>query len=143
MASTNEDTFAAFVSMLTEALDDHDLLGDDLAARVHLSRFHVDRVVAAMAGEPPASLRRRVLLERAAYRLDTTDLSVLEVALEAATHRTRHLRERSRAPTASLRASGAAIRRRYDCRRPTTCISIRRDGSAFRHAQRRETWNSS
>jgi len=83
MASTNEDTFAAFVSVLTEALDDHDLLGDDLAARVHLSRFHLDRVVAAMAGEPPASLRRRVLLERAAYRLDTTDQTVLEVALGA------------------------------------------------------------
>ncbi len=83
MASTNEDTFAAFVSVLTEALDDHELLGDDLAARVHLSRFHLDRVVAAMAGEPPASLRRRVLLERAAYRLDTTDQTVLEVALEA------------------------------------------------------------
>ncbi len=36
-----------------------------------------------MAGEPPASLRRRVLLERAAFRLDTTDQRVLEVALEA------------------------------------------------------------
>jgi AraC-like DNA-binding protein len=83
MATTQEDTFAAFVSVLTEALDDHDLLGEDLAARVHLSRFHLDRVIAAIAGEAPAALRRRVLLERAAYRLDTTDLSVLDVAIEA------------------------------------------------------------
>jgi len=81
--TTQEDTFAAFVSVLTEALDDHDLSGDDLAARVHLSRFHLDRVIAAIAGEPPATLRRRVLLERSAYRLDTSDVSVLEVALEA------------------------------------------------------------
>jgi len=69
--------------VLTEALDDHTLSGDDLAARVHLSRFHLDRVIAAIAGEPPATLRRRVLLERAAYRLDTTDRSVLDVAVEA------------------------------------------------------------
>jgi uncharacterized damage-inducible protein DinB len=50
---------------------------------VHLSRFHLDRVIAAIAGEPPATLRRRVLLERAAYRLDTTELPVLDVAVEA------------------------------------------------------------
>jgi AraC-like DNA-binding protein len=81
--TTRDDTFEAFVSVLTEALDDHTLSGDDLAARVHLSRFHLDRVVAAIAGEPPATLRRRVLLERAAYRLDTTDRSVLDVAVEA------------------------------------------------------------
>jgi len=81
--TTRDDTFEAFVSVLTEALDDHTLSGDDLAARVHLSRFHLDRVIAAIAGEPPATLRRRVLLERAAYRLDTTDQSVLDVAVEA------------------------------------------------------------
>jgi AraC family transcriptional regulator len=81
--TTRDDTFEAFVSVLTEALDDHTLSGDDLAARVHLSRFHLDRVIAAIAGEPPATLRRRVLLERAAYRLDTTDQSVLDVAVGA------------------------------------------------------------
>ena len=50
---------------------------------VHLSRFHFDRLVSAAAGEPPAALRRRVLLERAAYRLVTTDHDVLRVAVEA------------------------------------------------------------
>jgi AraC family transcriptional regulator len=77
------DTFVAFIDVLTEALDEHDANGDELAARVHLSRFHFDRVIAAAAGEPPATLRRRVLLERAAYRLATTDRSVLDVAVEA------------------------------------------------------------
>ena len=77
------DTFAAFVGTLTERLDDHQASGDDLAARVHLSRFHFDRVVAAVAGETPTRLRRRVLLERAAYRLVTSGAGVLEVALEA------------------------------------------------------------
>ncbi|MGH3491022.1 MAG: helix-turn-helix transcriptional regulator [Actinopolymorphaceae bacterium] len=77
------DVFAAFVEVLADALDDHEATGADLAGRVHLSRFHLDRVIAATAGEPPARLRRRVLLERAAYRLLTTAQTVLEVAVEA------------------------------------------------------------
>ena len=77
------DTFVAFVDVLAEALDDHDVTGDDLAARLYLSRFHLDRVVSAVAGEPPNKLRRRLLLERAAYRLVTTKHTILDVAVEA------------------------------------------------------------
>jgi len=77
------DTFVRFVDTLAEHLDDHGVRGDELAARVYLSRFHFDRVVSATAGEPPARFRRRILLERAAYRLLTTDARVLEVAVEA------------------------------------------------------------
>ena len=69
--------------MLADTLDDHEAAGDALAARLHLSRFHFDRLVSAAAGEPPGALRRRVLLERAAYRLITTDHDVLAVAVEA------------------------------------------------------------
>ena len=83
MSDTGADTFAAFVDVLADAMDDHDASGDDLAARVHLSRYHLDRVIAAVAGEPPAALRRRVLLERAAYRLTTSERTVLDVAMEA------------------------------------------------------------
>ena len=79
--STATDTFARFVDVLAETLDDHDASGAELASRLHLSRFHVDRLVSAAAGEPPATLRRRVLLERAAYRLITTDDDVLPVAV--------------------------------------------------------------
>ncbi|MGH3295236.1 MAG: helix-turn-helix domain-containing protein, partial [Trebonia sp.] len=53
------------------------------AARVHLSRFHFDRVIGAVAGETPARFRRRVLLERGAYRLVTSQMSVLDIAVEA------------------------------------------------------------
>lgn len=77
------DVFAAFVRVLSDALDDHDLMGAELASRVHLSRFHCDRIIAAVAGEPPAALRRRVLLERAAYRLVSSDQTIIEVAVEA------------------------------------------------------------
>jgi AraC family transcriptional regulator len=81
--SAASDTFVEFVDVLADALDDHETTGDALAARLCLSRFHFDRVIASVAGEPPATFRRRVLLERAAYRLVTTKRSVLDVAVEA------------------------------------------------------------
>src|SRR5215468_1948259 len=43
--------------------------GDEVASRAYLSRFHFDRLVRAAVGEPPARLRRRILLEQAAYAL--------------------------------------------------------------------------
>ena len=81
--SATDDAFARFLEVLAASLDDHEASGDALAARVHLSRFHFDRLVSAAAGEPPATLRRRVLLERAAYRLVTTTDEVLPVAVDA------------------------------------------------------------
>lgn len=81
--STAADHFATFVDVLAEVLDDHDATGDELARRLCLSRFHLDRIISSVAGEPPAALRRRILLERAAYRLLTTSRSVLDVAVEA------------------------------------------------------------
>jgi AraC-like DNA-binding protein len=81
--STAQDHFAGFVAVLAEALDDHDATGDELARRLYLSRFHLDRIVSSVAGEPPAAFRRRVLLERAAYRLLTSDRTLLDVAVEA------------------------------------------------------------
>ncbi|HEY6075572.1 MAG TPA: AraC family transcriptional regulator, partial [Gaiella sp.] len=83
MALSVVDTFARFVDELADGLDDHAATGHDLASRVFLSRFHFDRVVVATAGETPSRLRRRVLLERAAYRLLTSERGVLEVAHEA------------------------------------------------------------
>ncbi|AKU16453.1 helix-turn-helix domain-containing protein [Luteipulveratus mongoliensis] len=77
------DTFHAFVDVLADSLDDHAAGADDLAHRLYLSRFHLDRIVSSVAGEPPARLRRRLLLERAAYQLATTDRSILDVAVAA------------------------------------------------------------
>ena len=77
------DVFAAFVDVLADALDDHEATGTDLAARVRLSRSHLDRVVAAAAGERPGAFRRRILLERAAYRLLTGPGHILDTAVEA------------------------------------------------------------
>ncbi len=80
---TASDTFSRFVDVLASSLDEHATTGELLASRVHLSRFHLDRVVAAVAGEPPHAFRRRILLERAAFRLLTSEDTVLDTALEA------------------------------------------------------------
>jgi len=57
--------------------------GEEVAARVHVSRFHFDRIVRAALDETPGAFRRRLLLERAAYSL-AGGASVGEAALEAA-----------------------------------------------------------
>jgi AraC family transcriptional regulator len=80
---TATDTFTAFVDALAEALDDHDTTPEELAAGLCLSRFHFDRMISQVAGEPPRAFRRRILLERAAYRLLATRRSILDIAVEA------------------------------------------------------------
>jgi len=84
--TTSADTFAAFVDHLTEALDDpriSEASGEEWAARLHFSRYHFDRMIKSVAGEPPSALRRRVLLERAAYRMITTTAPLIDIAVEA------------------------------------------------------------
>ncbi len=81
--STTTDTFARFVDVVADGMDDCDLDGDTVARRAHLSRFHFDRVVAAAAGETPGAFRRRLKLERAAYQLVASDSGVLDIAIDA------------------------------------------------------------
>lgn len=71
--TTAADTFAAFLDTLAETLD---LGSEERARRLHLSRFHLARMVTAAGGEPPERMRRRLLLERAAHRLATSDQRV-------------------------------------------------------------------
>src|SRR5215217_8592826 len=77
------DTFTAWLDVLVETIDEPGLTGEQIASRLHLSRFHLDRIVSTSAGEAPSSLRRRVLLERSAFRLVTSRRSILDVAVEA------------------------------------------------------------
>ncbi|WP_290583445.1 helix-turn-helix domain-containing protein [Aeromicrobium sp.] len=68
--------------LLDAVLDEESSSLDAMAGAAYSSPFHFSRSVAAGAGEPPVSLRRRVLLERAAWRLGR-GASVTEVAFEA------------------------------------------------------------
>jgi AraC-like DNA-binding protein len=84
--STSADTFADFVDHLAEALDGTritEATGEEWAARLHFSRYHFDRMIRSVAGEPPRAFRRRILLERAAYRMITTTAPLLDIAVEA------------------------------------------------------------
>src|SRR3954451_16603867 len=81
--STAADHFTSFVDVLADALDDHEVSATELASRLYLSRFHLGRLVGSAAGGPPSRFRRRILLERAAYRLLTTRRTILDVAVEA------------------------------------------------------------
>jgi AraC family transcriptional regulator len=76
------DRLRELIEVLVASLEDP-AEGIELARRAHLSRFHFDRLVAAALGESPAAFRRRLLLERAAFELGTTGLSVTEVAFDA------------------------------------------------------------
>ena len=58
------DLIDLVVASLDEPAD-----GPALAARAHFSRDHLDRLLAAATGESPVALRRRLLLERAAWQL--------------------------------------------------------------------------
>lgn len=81
--ASNVDTFGRFVELVASNLGEHAARGEQLAARLYVSRSQLDRVVTAASGEAPGRFLRRILLERAAYRLIADDVGVLDVAVEA------------------------------------------------------------
>ncbi len=137
------DAFASFLDVLADTLDDHEAPPASLAARAHLSRFHFDRLVSAAAGEPPGALRRRILLERAAYQLITTDHDVIRVAVDAgyASNEafTRAFRRAYGLPPARWR------RQRPACgsRRPATSTSTRQGACVSPHERGLPAWTCS
>lgn len=79
--TTRPDRLRDVIDAIIEALDEG-LDGRAVAARAMLSPFHFNRLARAGIGEPPAALRRRLLLERAAWQL-RRGISVTQAALEA------------------------------------------------------------
>jgi AraC family transcriptional regulator len=75
------DMLRDLLDTLVESLDDA-ADARARAERVGLSRFYFDRLVSAKIAEPPAAFRRRLLLERAAWRL-RRGATVTEAGLEA------------------------------------------------------------
>src|ERR1700740_781740 len=55
----------------------------DLARQAYQSRTQFHRLFRTVVEETPAAMRRRLLLERAAYQLARTGMSVTDVALDA------------------------------------------------------------
>lgn len=70
------------LDVVMASVEDPTCDGAELAHRAYLSRYHFDRLVAAAVGEPTGAFRRRLLMERAAYRL-RDGASVTDVAFDA------------------------------------------------------------
>jgi AraC-like DNA-binding protein len=68
--------------LLDAVLDENNPRLDDMAGTAYSSRFHFARQVTRGTGETPVALRRRVMLERAAWRV-SRGTSVTEAASEA------------------------------------------------------------
>jgi AraC family transcriptional regulator len=77
------DRLRELIDLIVESIDDPAADGTALAARAHFSRDHLDRILAAATGESPVALRRRLLLERAAWQLRTRAATAREAAVAA------------------------------------------------------------
>jgi AraC-like DNA-binding protein len=69
-------------AVVMDSLDDEGS-SDALARRAYASRTQFFRIFRAVIDETPAAMRRRLLLERAAWQLSRTQQSVTRIALEA------------------------------------------------------------
>lgn len=77
-ASDAERLSGVVLNSLDEAVD-----SERLARHTYRSRTQFFRVFRAMVDEAPAAMRRRLLLERAAWRLGRTRLPVTDIAFDA------------------------------------------------------------
>jgi AraC family transcriptional regulator len=77
------DRLRELIDLIVESLDDPGADGRALAGRAHFSRDHLDRIVAAATGESAVALRKRLLLERAAWQLKTGAATAAEAAIAA------------------------------------------------------------
>jgi AraC-like DNA-binding protein len=77
------DRLRELLDLVLTSLDERHADGRALAGRAHLSRDHLDRLVAGATGESPVALRRRLLLERAAWQLRAGTCSASEAAAAA------------------------------------------------------------
>jgi AraC family transcriptional regulator len=83
----------------------------DLARRAYQSRTQFHRLFRRVVEETPAAMRRRLLLERAAYQLGHTGTSVTDIALDAGY---RSLEAFTRAFRKAFRTSPSMYRRLRD-----------------------------
>ena len=77
------DRLRELIDVVLDSLDEPGADGRALARRTNFSRDHLDRLLAAATGETPAALKRRLLLERAAWQLRTGAATPSEAATAA------------------------------------------------------------
>lgn len=77
-----QDTAGRLIGIVANSLDAQ-AKTQDLARQAYQSRTQFHRVFRSVVEETPAAMRRRLLLERAAYQLGHTEMTVTDVALDA------------------------------------------------------------
>src|SRR5438067_10504115 len=77
-----QDTRDRLFAIVANSLDT-EAKTQDLARQAYQRRTQLDRLFRTVVEETRAAMRRRLLLERAAYQLGHTGMSVTELALEA------------------------------------------------------------
>jgi AraC family transcriptional regulator len=77
------DRLRELIDLVLGSLDEPGADGAALARRAHFSRDHLDRLLAAATGESPVALRRRLLLERAAWQLRNGDAAAADAGAAA------------------------------------------------------------
>ena len=77
------DRLRELIDVVLGSLDEPGADGRALARRANFSRDHLDRLLAAATGERPAALKRRLLLERAAWQLRSGAATPSEAAATA------------------------------------------------------------
>ena len=77
-----QDTAGRLSAIVTNSLDTQ-AKTQDLARQAYQSRTQFHRLFRTVVEETPGAMRRRLLLERAAYQLAHTGMSVTDVALDA------------------------------------------------------------
>lgn len=82
MHSKNGTEAEQLTAAVVSSLDDDAATGD-LARRTYRSRSQFYRLFRALIDETPGTMRRRLLLERAAWQLRHTSASVTEIAFQA------------------------------------------------------------
>src|SRR3979490_369540 len=77
-----QDTADRLTEIVASSLDTQ-VKTQDLARQACQSRTQFHRLFRSLVEETPAAMRRRLLLERAAYQLGYTEASVTDLALDA------------------------------------------------------------
>src|SRR2546428_799806 len=114
-----QDTAARLCAIVANSLDTQ-AKTQDLARQAYQSRTQFHRLFRTVVEETPAAMRRRLLLERAAYQLGHTGMSVTDIALDANYVRWRRSLALSEKLFGFLPAcTGACVIRTFICRRPT------------------------
>src|SRR5262245_52699046 len=82
MDTNNRNDAEQLTSVVLESLDDEGATGD-LARRAYRSRSQFYNLFRALIEETPGAMRRRLLLERAAWQLGRTKSPVTGIAFQA------------------------------------------------------------